>query len=183
MEGPVVGAGGYGVLSCPPKILQRRVCASSPSLRGKHVYFLKLNEDRLADEDTYRNNVAEHYLEVIDRKIKVLYIEQGFRHEARWLNDNLKRDKKLLYQGYFIEADEGWPQPISLYDEEVKKQVSPLRAPFFDGKKIIREKDEFLKLNYDVLILGDIDPRRQGNSRSSTGTGLRNGSPRNQGRP
>lgn len=129
-----------------------------PKLAGKHVYFLKLNEDRLPDEDTYRNNVAEHYLEVIDRKIKVLYIEQSFRYEARWLNEDLKRDKKLLYQGFFIDADEGWPQPVSIYDEEVKKQVTPLRAPFFDGKKLIREKDEFLKLNYDVIILGDIDP-------------------------
>jgi len=129
-----------------------------PKLAGKHVYFLKLNEDRLPDEDTYRNNVAEHYLEVIDRKIKVLYIEQGFRHEARWLNEDLKRDKKLLYQGFFIEADEGWLQPTSMYDDEVKKLVSPLRSPFFDGKKIIREKDEFLKMNYDVIILGDIDP-------------------------
>ncbi|MCC6151073.1 MAG: hypothetical protein IT461_12545 [Planctomycetes bacterium] len=154
---PVVGPADME-FELPAEDLAEARVRFKPKLAGKHVYFLKLNEDRLADEDTYRNNVAEHYLEVIDRKIKVLYIEQGFRHEARWLNDNLKRDKKLLYQGYFIEADEGWPQPISLYDEEVKKQVSPLRAPFFDGKKIIREKDEFLKLNYDVLILGDIDP-------------------------
>ncbi len=154
---PVVGPADME-FELPSEDLAEARVRFKPKVAGKHVYFLKLNEDRLADEDTYRNNVAEHYLEVIDRKIKVLYIEQGFRHEARWLNDNLKRDKKLLYQGYFIEADEGWPQPISLYDEEVKKQVSPLRAPFFDGKKIIREKDEFLKLNYDVLILGDIDP-------------------------
>ncbi len=129
-----------------------------PKTAGKHVYFLKLNDDRLPDEDTYRNNVAEHYLEVIDRKIKVLYIEQSFRWEARALNDALKRDKKLLYQGYFIDADEGWPQPTSNYDEEVKKQVKPLRNAFSDGARLIREKDEWLKLNYDVIILGDIDP-------------------------
>ena len=129
-----------------------------PKLAGKHVYFLKLNEDRLPDEDTYRNNVAEHYLEVIDRKIKVLFIDQSFRWEARALNEALKRDKKLLYQGFIIDADEGWPQPTSIYDDEVKKIVKPLRAPFSDGNRVIREKDEFLKLNYDVIILGDIDP-------------------------
>lgn len=131
-----------------------------PSVAGKHVYFLKLNDDRLPDEDTYRNNVKEHYLEVIDRKIKVLYLEQDFRWEARALNDALKRDKKLEYQGFFFSAQEGWRQPSSNYDEEVKKKVKPLRAPFYDAtlSKVIREKEDFFKLNYDVIILGDIDP-------------------------
>src|SRR5687767_2684131 len=31
------------------------------------------------------------------RELKLLYIEQGFRHEARFLNENLKRDKGLAY--------------------------------------------------------------------------------------
>ncbi|MBX3473433.1 MAG: VWA domain-containing protein [Planctomycetes bacterium] len=134
-----------------------------PTVAGKHAYFLKLNEDRLPDEDTYRNNVKEHYLEVIDRKIKVLYLEQDFRWEARALNDALKRDKKLEYQGFFFSAQEGWKQPVSTYDAEVTKKVHPLRAPFYDATsattgRVIREKEDFFKLNYDVIILGDIDP-------------------------
>lgn len=134
-----------------------------PMIAGKHVYFLKLNDDRLPDEDTYRNNVKEHYLEVIDRKIKVLYLEQDFRWEARNLNEALKRDKKLEYQGFFFGAQEGWRQPVSNYDEEVKKKVFPLRAPFYEATsatsgRVIREKEDFFKLNYDVIILGDINP-------------------------
>ncbi|MBE7493285.1 MAG: VWA domain-containing protein [Planctomycetes bacterium] len=131
-----------------------------PRAAGKHVYFLKLNDDRLPDEDTYRNNVKEHYLEVIDRKIKVLYLEQDFRWEARALNDALKRDKKLEYQGFFFGAQEGWGQPVSTYDAEVQKKVKPLRAPFYDAttNKVIRDKEDFFKLNYDVIILGDVSP-------------------------
>ncbi len=129
-----------------------------PGVTGKHVYFLKLNDDRLPDEDTYRNNVKEHYVEIIDRKIKVLYLEQRFRWQARALNEALKRDKKLEYQGFFFDAQDGWTQPTSNYDEEVKKNVKPLGWPFFGNGKVVREKEEFFKLNYDVIILGDIDP-------------------------
>ena len=130
-----------------------------PLVAGKHVYFLKLNDDRLPDEDTYRNNVKEHYLEVIDRKIKVLYLEQDFRWEARALNDALKRDRKLEYQGFFFGAQEGWRQPKSEYEEGgVKAKVKELRAPFHDGDRVVRDKEDFFKLNYDVIILGDIDP-------------------------
>jgi len=129
-----------------------------PKVTGKHVYFLKLNNDRLPDEDTYRNNVKEHYVEIIDRKIKVLYIEQRFRWQARYLNEALKRDKKLEYQGFFFDAQDGWTQPTSNYDEEVKRKVKPLKWPFYGDGKVIRDKEDFFKLNYDVIILGDIDP-------------------------
>lgn len=131
-----------------------------PKTAGRHVYFLKVNEDRLSDEDTYRNNVKEHYVEVIDRKIKVLYIDQSPRWQWRALNEALKRDKKLEYQGFLIDAQEGWTQPTSIYDEEVKKKVKPLRATFYDAQRerVIREKEDFFAQNYDVIILGDIDP-------------------------
>ncbi|MCB9934911.1 MAG: VWA domain-containing protein [Planctomycetes bacterium] len=129
-----------------------------PGVTGKHVYFLKLNEDRLPDEDTYRNNVKEHYVEIIDRKIKVLYLEQRPRYQWRTMNEALKRDKKLEYQGFLFDAQDGWTQPTSNYDEEVRKTVKPLGWPFFGNGKVVREKEEFFKLNYDVIILGDIDP-------------------------
>ncbi|MCF6227840.1 MAG: hypothetical protein L3J82_04115 [Planctomycetes bacterium] len=129
-----------------------------PKNAGKHVYFLKVNEDRLPDEDTYRNNVKEHYLEVIDRKIKVLYLEQRARWLWRWLNAALKDDKKLEYHGFLFNADEGWGQPVSSYNDEIAKKMKPLRAPFHDGNRVIRDKEDFFKLNYDVIILGDIDP-------------------------
>jgi hypothetical protein len=154
---PVRGPEGMIIELGPEELAEVKV-RFKPTIAGKHVYFLKLNEDRLPDEDTYRNNVKEHYVEVIDRKIKVLYLEQGFRHEARFLSENLKRDKKLEYQGFFFEAQDGWTQPTSNYDAEVKKNVKPLLYPFYGNGKIVREKEEFFKLNYDVIILGDIDP-------------------------
>ena len=154
---PVRGEEGM-VIELGPEELAEVKIRFKPEVTGKHVYFLKLNEDRLPDEDTYRNNVKEHYVEIIDRKIKVLYLEQRFRWQARALSDALKRDKKLEYQGFFFDAQDGWTQPTSNYDEEVKKTVRPLGWPFFGDGKVVREKEDFFKLNYDVIILGDVDP-------------------------
>lgn len=154
---PVRGEEGT-VIELGPEELAEVKIRFKPDVTGKHVYFLKLNEDRLPDEDTYRNNVKEHYVEIIDRKIKVLYLEQRFRWQARVLSDALKRDKKLEYQGFFFDAQDGWTQPTSNYDDEVKKTVKPLGWPFFGDGKVVREKEDFFKLNYDVIIIGDIDP-------------------------
>jgi hypothetical protein len=90
--------------------------------------------------------------------VRTAYLEQDFRWEARALNEALKRDKKLEYQGFFFGAQEGWKQPISSYDAEVQRKLKPLRAPFHDGDRVVRDKEDFFKLNYDVIILGDIDP-------------------------
>jgi hypothetical protein len=91
------------------------------------------------------------------RELKLLYIEQGFRHEARFLNENLKRDKGLAYQGFFIEAQDGWTQPTSNWSEEVKKQVKPLRRPFWADGKIIEDEAVFIAAKYDVVIIGDVN--------------------------
>ena len=154
---PVRGEDGMSIELGPEELAEVKI-RFKPEVTGKHVYFLKLNEDRLPDEDTYRNNVKEHYVEIIDRKIKVLYLEQRFRWQARALSEALKRDKKLEYQAFFFDAQDGWTQPTSIYDEEVKKTVRPLGWPFFGDGKVVREKEDFFKLNYDVIILGDIDP-------------------------
>ena len=92
------------------------------------------------------------------RHLKVILLEQGFRHEARWLNQNLKRDEGLDYQAFFVDADPGWPQPTSIYDDAAKRRVKSLRAPFWQDGTRITEKEAFLALSYDVIIVGDIDP-------------------------
>lgn len=153
----VRGADGTEIELGPEELAEVKI-RFKPAVTGKHIYYLKLNEDRLPDEDTYRNNVKEHEVEIIDRKIKVLYLEGRFRYQARYLNEALKRDKKLEYQGYFFDAQDGWTQPTSQYDEEVRRKLSPLVAPFAVGDRVIRDKEEFFKLDYDVIIMGDIDP-------------------------
>lgn len=92
------------------------------------------------------------------RELKVLYIEQRFRWQARVLNEALKRDKGLRYQGFFFDALDGWTQPTSQWSDEVKREVRPLQWPFFANGTVVREKKDFLDIGYDVVILGDIDP-------------------------
>lgn len=154
---PVRSADGRTIELGPEELAEVRI-RFKPQVTGRRLYIIKLNRDRLPDEDTYRNNIKEHSVTIIDRKIKVLYLEQRFRWQARALNDGLKRDKRLEYQGYFFDAQDGWTQPTSQYDDEVRANVKPLPAPFFGNGRIIRDKEEFFALNYDVIILGDIDP-------------------------
>ncbi|MBX3458876.1 MAG: VWA domain-containing protein [Planctomycetes bacterium] len=152
----VRGTDGMEVELGPEELAEVRV-RFKPSVTGKHVYYLKLNEDRLPDEDTYRNNVKEHEVEIIDRRIKLLYLEGRFRYQARYLNEALKRDKKLEYQAFFFDAHDGWTQPIS-NDPELRGKVEPLVGPFSNNGRLIRDKEEFFKLDYDVIMIGDIDP-------------------------
>lgn len=86
------------------------------------------------------------------RELSVLLLEQRFRYDARALNEALKRDPGLRYQGYFMDAQEGWTQPTSAHDREIK----PMKAPFFkDG--VIEKKEDFKALGYNVIILGDVN--------------------------
>lgn len=152
----VRGPDGTEIELGPEELAEVRI-RFKPTVTGKHVYYLKVNEDRLPDEDTYRNNVKEHEVEIIDRRIKVLYLEGRFRYQARYLNEALKRDKKLEYQGFFFDAHDGWTQPVS-NDPELRNKLQPLVGPFSHNGRLIREKEEFFKLDYDVILLGDIDP-------------------------
>lgn len=91
------------------------------------------------------------------RQLRVLYLEQRFRWQARALSDALERDEGLLYQGFFFDAQEGWTQPTSNWSDDVRRELKPLGSPFFeDGKPIGRM--HFLGAGYDVVIVGDIDP-------------------------
>jgi hypothetical protein len=92
------------------------------------------------------------------RELKLLYLEQTFRHEARFLNEDLKRDRGLAYQGFFLDAQDGWTQPTSGWSEDATKRVKPLLYPFYADGKIVREEKDFVAQKYDVLIIGDVDP-------------------------
>ena len=92
------------------------------------------------------------------RELKVLYLEQRFRWQARALSDALKRDSGLRYQGFIFDAQDGWTQPTSTWSDEVKREVRPLHWPFFANGEVVREKQDFLDIGYDVIFLGDVDP-------------------------
>lgn len=98
------------------------------------------------------------------RDLKLLYIEQSPRWQWRAMNEMFKRDKGLRYQGFLIDAQEGWTQPTSIWSDEIKKEVHPLRAPFYDTQKArkVTTKDEFLALGYDVIIIGDVSVSETG---------------------
>lgn len=89
---------------------------------------------------------------------KVLYIEQRFRWQARYLNEALKRDKQLAYQGFFFDAQTGWTQPTSSWTDEASQRPEALRWPMYADGEIVRTQEDFLALSYDVILLGDIDP-------------------------
>ncbi|MBK8205473.1 MAG: hypothetical protein IPK87_01645 [Planctomycetes bacterium] len=91
------------------------------------------------------------------RDLKVLYLEGRFRYQARYLNEALKRDTRLRYQGYFFDAQEGWTQPASRHEDAAGRRVKPLVAPFSHDGRVLTKVDSFLALGYDVIILGDID--------------------------
>jgi len=137
-----------------------------PKTGGRHKYTVKLNRRRMPGEDTYDNNIATHEINVIDRKIRVLYIDQSFRWEARYLIEAMVRDKALEVHTFIYDADDGWPQKSSEYSAKARLEMPPLRHPF---SKVINAgkpgaytakantKDEWLATNYDVVILGDVD--------------------------
>ncbi|NUQ34181.1 MAG: hypothetical protein HUU29_04495 [Planctomycetaceae bacterium] len=137
-----------------------------PEKGGPHQYWVKLNRRRLPGEDSYENNIAVHNLEVIDRKIRVLLIDQRFRYETRYMYEAMQRDKSLEFQAFIFDADDGWAQPRSTYSDEVKLKMPPLVAPFAkivnEGKpgshtKTARTKEEWFESKYDVVIIGDLD--------------------------
>lgn len=138
-----------------------------PETGGRHRYWVKLNRRRMPGEDTYDNNVLIHELNVIDRKIRVLLMEQAFRWESRYLMEALIRDKTLEVHTFFLDADHGWPQRSSEYSQKARMDMPPLVALF--GRIInggtpnsrtarANTKDQWFESNYDVVIVGDVDP-------------------------
>ncbi|MCC6572537.1 MAG: hypothetical protein IT462_01985 [Planctomycetes bacterium] len=94
---------------------------------------------------------------VDDRVRKLCFLDGELRWEVRALDQWLRREKSLKYQGYFFAADSDWTQPTSTYSEEVKKQVRPLVRPFREDFSTVVCTEDFEKLGYDVIILGDVD--------------------------
>lgn len=95
---------------------------------------------RLKDDDQFRDEMKRS-LRVVDRKIKVLYIEHSPRFEYKFLQAALLRDRRIeptfLLKHASQKVAEGGPPFIP--------DLPPTREKFFDAK-------------YNVIILGDVSP-------------------------
>ena len=98
--------------------------------------------DPRLDEAVKDNNARTQRLKVIDTKIKVLMVEQSPRWEFRYLQAMLLRDRRIELKCVLFEGDPALARSTN--------------TPFLE--QFPTRKEELFK--YDLVIYGDIDPRR-----------------------
>ncbi|MCE9582127.1 MAG: VWA domain-containing protein [Planctomycetes bacterium] len=106
-------------------------------------YTVKVATPVRAEEIVEGNNELVHHIRIVDNKIKVLFVEGYPRWEYRYLKNALVRDKSMLVDVLLLSADESFPQ-----------EGSPGRTPLTEFPA---EKKQLAE--YDVIILGDVNPR------------------------
>jgi len=103
---------------------------------------LKARIEPLEVEASKDNNETSQSLKVVNKKIKVLYIEQSPRWEFKYLMAMLLRDRRVEFKTWLVE---GSP----------KLSTSP-ESPYLPA---FPESVEELG-KYDLLIWGDVDPKK-----------------------
>jgi len=93
-----------------------------------------------ADEDDPDNNSAEAALEIHDDKIRVLYVEAEPRFEYRFLKNTLLREPTFESSILLLSAARDFPQD----------GTHPIRSFPVSPRELA---------DYQVVILGDVDPR------------------------
>ena len=93
------------------------------------------------DETIKDNNTVSQRLNVVDSKIKILFIEQTPRWEFRYLQAILMRDRRIELKCVLLEG-----APAIAAAEQ---------SPYLD--KIPPTREALLK--YDLMIVGDVDPK------------------------
>ncbi len=111
-----------------------------PEEKGNFVCTLSIPPQE--EELIVENNSAKHDLQVVDDKIKILYVDGYPRWEYRYLKNALVRDHSVEVWVLLQSADIGFPQ-------ECSKQVQPLS----DFPAELKELNKS-----DVILLGDVDP-------------------------
>lgn len=97
-------------------------------------------------ETTLENNRASCTLRVIDRRIRVLLIEQEPRWEFRYLLDTLQRDRRIEVHAVMLDGDPGLGREA--------------------GSSFLTElPDAAGILDNVIVVLGDVDPKRLGADR------------------
>lgn len=111
-----------------------------PKRAGEYALEARFESDAGA-EALAENNVGRSALRVVDRRLKVLLVDQAPRWEYKYLEAMLLRERRVALSSFLFEADREIARvPGSPYLEQF-----PLRAEeLFD---------------YDLVILGDIAPR------------------------
>ena len=100
-----------------------------------------------SEEISKDNNTASTKIRIVDKKIKVLYIEQEPRWDFRYLLAFLQRDRRLEVKAVLIDSGPGL--------ENVPD------SPFLPG--LPEDKEGIFK--YEIIILGDVNPKDLGESR------------------
>ncbi len=119
---------------------QEEILKWTPKETGN--YQVEVGVEPKPEEIQTKNNKISHNLRVVDREIRVFYIEGLPRYEYRFLKNAMIRDKTLKVQVLLQSADPTYPQPSS-------PGVEP-------ASKFPQTRKELA--NYDVIILGDITP-------------------------
>ncbi len=94
----------------------------------------------LPGELNVKNNEAHASIHAHDEKIGVLYVESFPRFEYRYLKNLLLRESNIESSCLLLEASPGFPQEGTVPIRRFPRSIEELRA-------------------YDVIILGDVDPR------------------------
>ncbi len=112
------------------------------------TYSLRIGVPVQDEEKIKSDNFVQHTLRVIDRKIKVLYVEGLPRWEFSYLSNALTRDREtMLAHTLLLDADPDTPQ---------RRTNSPDWEPL-DSNRAVPVREELFE--YDVVILGDVDWR------------------------
>lgn len=101
----------------------------------------------LDEETSDRNNAAETRLRIVDNKIKVLFIDQEPRWDFRYLLAYLQRDRRLDVKSVLIDGEPGLDTLPG--------------SPFLPG--LPEDRDGIFQ--YEIIILGDVDPASLGETR------------------
>jgi len=102
---------------------------------------LRVELPALRGEATEANNTASMRLRVMDRRVKVLLIEQEPRWDFRYLLDTLKRDRRVEVNAVMLDGD------VTLGRDPESRFLKALPSP----QEI---------LDYVIVVIGDVDPSR-----------------------
>jgi len=121
------------------------VAPSEPGATASVRHFL-VRVPPLAGEARVDDNLVRFSVRVTTEPIRVLYVDGYPRWEYRFLKEFLKRgDLNITVQCYLGSAAIDFPQ-------EASRDLDPLRRLPTDAETLLDD--------YDVVILGDINPRR-----------------------
>lgn len=91
-------------------------------------------------EENLENNEARSVINAHDERIGVLYVESVPRFEYRYLKNLLLREPNIQSSCILLEASPGFPQEGTIPLRRFPRSIEEMRP-------------------YDVVILGDVDPR------------------------